>query len=102
MRAFEFHPEAEQELLAATRWYDQVRPELGDRFESEVERAIRRILKHPRLFRSLTRRTRRGLLRTFPYGIIFAPLAERVVIIAVMHLSREPGYWKRRLKDLPQ
>jgi plasmid stabilization system protein ParE len=91
MRAFEFHPEAEQELLAAVRWYDQVRPELGDRFESEVERAIRRILKHPHLFRSLSRRTRRCLLRTFPNGIIFVPLTERIVSIAVMHLNREPG-----------
>ncbi len=102
MRAFEFHPEAEQEFLAATRWYDEVKRELGDRFEAEVDRAIRRILKHPRIFRSLSRRTRRCLIRTFPYGIIFAPLAERIVIIAVMHLSREPGYWKHRLKDLPK
>ena len=41
MRAFEFHPEAEQELVAATRWYDHVRPELGDRFEAEIDPVLK-------------------------------------------------------------
>ncbi len=102
MLDFEFHPEAETEYLAATRWYDEVRDGLGDRFVGEIERAIRRAQKQPLLGRTLSRRTHRCLARTFPYGVVFAVCDRRIVIVAVMHLHRDPNYWKHRLKDLPK
>ena len=36
----------------------------------------------------------------FPYGVVYVPETDRIVIVAGMHGSRRPGYWKNRLKDL--
>jgi toxin ParE1/3/4 len=40
-------------------------------------------------------------LRYFPFGIIYRYDESTVYIVAVIHQSKEPGYWKDRLKDAP-
>lgn len=40
----------------------------------------------------------RCLLKRFPYGIIYAQLDERILILAVAHAKRSPGYWESRRK----
>jgi hypothetical protein len=34
---------------------------------------------------------------TFPFGVVFRIMTNQYVIIAVMHLHREPGYWENRV-----
>ncbi|WP_293161759.1 hypothetical protein [Okeania sp. SIO2C9] len=41
---------------------------------------------------------RRCLMRKFPYGILYTIEDNFILILAVMHCSREPGYWKDRVK----
>jgi hypothetical protein len=35
-------------------------------------------------------------MKRFPYGVIYQTTNEEIFIIAVMHLNREPNYWKTR------
>jgi cytochrome P450 len=42
---------------------------------------------------------RRCLTRTFPYGVLFQIKPDKYVIIAVMHLHRDPDYWKKRVRS---
>jgi hypothetical protein len=37
------------------------------------------------------------LTHVFPYGILYTIEAEFILIVAVMHGSRKPGYWKGRV-----
>ncbi|MCZ6674550.1 MAG: type II toxin-antitoxin system RelE/ParE family toxin [Verrucomicrobia bacterium] len=39
---------------------------------------------------------RRHLLARFPYGIIYRIDDDVIYVVAVMHLKRNPGYWKNR------
>jgi plasmid stabilization system protein ParE len=39
---------------------------------------------------------RRALLRRFPYAVYFAVDGDVVVVIAVLHASRDPAEWQRR------
>jgi len=39
---------------------------------------------------------RRALVHRFPYGILYVPEQNQILIIAVMHLHRQPGYWQDR------
>jgi plasmid stabilization system protein ParE len=45
----EFHPEAELKLIEAAEYYEVLVPGLGERFESEVRRAIDLLLDHPQI-----------------------------------------------------
>lgn len=92
---FDFLEDAETEFREAFEYYEGQRPGPGEEFAREVRRAIDRILSHPLAWRKLSRRTRRCHTRRFPYGLIYhvREKEQRVLIVAVMHLSRRPGYW---------
>ncbi len=92
-----FHPEAAQEFEEAVRYYQARGRVLGDRFASEVRAAIRKILEHPERWRVLAGDIRRCLVRVFPYRVLYTIEADCILVVAVMHSKREPGYWKRRL-----
>lgn len=93
---WEFHPEALQEFDEATRYYAEREPALALRFIEAVEDAIRRIVEAPSTWRILDDDVRRCLTHVFPYGVLYTTEPEFILIVAVMHSSRDPGYWKRR------
>jgi len=93
----EFHPEALAEYEAAVLYYVERDPLVGQRFVAAVEDAIDRILDSPRRWRVIEEDVRRCLTRVFPYGVLYTIEADFVLIVAVMHCSREPGYWKHRV-----
>ena len=97
MTAVFFHPEADAELIAAAVYYEGQQKELGKRFLSSVEDSLSRRRINPRLYPVIDGDVRRCLTRTFPFGVLFRDRAARIEIIAVMHLRREPGYWKERV-----
>jgi len=53
--------------------------------------------RSPRRWRALDEDVRRCLTRVFPYGVLYTIESEFILFVAVMHCSREPGYWKRRV-----
>ena len=52
----------------------------------------------PKSGKGLKANTRRRLLSRFPFGIIYCIEKDIIVVVAVMHLSRKPNYWIKRLK----
>ena len=96
---FRFHPEALDEYRDATLYYAERDPLLAVRFVEAVEDAIHRILDAPQRWRVLDDDVRRCLTHVFPYGILYTIEADYVLILGVMHCSREPGYWRHRLAD---
>ncbi len=80
-----FHPLAERELIAAARFYETRASGLG----------------HPNagsLFMGMGTTIRRRLMQRFPFGVVYEVETENISVIAIMHLRRRPGYWKRRLR----
>ena len=95
---WEFHPEALEEYREATLYYAERDPVLALRFVEAVEDTIRRILESPERWRILDEDVRRCLTHIFPYGVLYIIEPDFILIVAVMHCSREPGYWKRRVE----
>jgi plasmid stabilization system protein ParE len=98
-----FHRLAGGEYLKARRWYaKQGGGQLADRFRHEVDEAIQRIARNPHacpIFRTAYRWVR---LHRFPYLLYYQILDEwRIVVLAVAHAARRPGYWLRRAKEKP-
>jgi plasmid stabilization system protein ParE len=96
---YEFHPEALEEYRQATLWYAEREPEVALKFIASVENAIARIIKAPTLWRLVDEDVRRCLTRVFPFGILYTIEDDFLLIVAVMHFSREPGYWKSRIAE---
>jgi len=42
---------------------------------------------------------RRVLVHRFPFAVLYSESDERLFILAVMHLRREPDYWTHRTAD---
>ena len=94
---FEFHPEALEDYQEASRYYAERNSQLARRFIQSIEDAISRVVDSPERWRIIDEDVRRCLTRVFPYGILYTIESDYVLIVAVMHCSREPGYWKHRI-----
>jgi plasmid stabilization system protein ParE len=101
MTAYQFLPEAEEEMNEAARFYEGRSEGLGLDFLNEVQRTITLILAHPRSGPVVSPNIRRRIVRRFPFGILYAIDNEKILVVAVAHLKRRPGYWKERIgKDV--
>ncbi|GAP97039.1 type II toxin-antitoxin system RelE/ParE family toxin [Leptolyngbya sp. NIES-2104] len=94
--ACEFHPAANGELFDAVTYYDSINLDLGNQFIQEVEQALDRIEQYPQAWAALSENTRRCRLQSFPYGVVYQVAAQGILIVAIMHLQRKPGYWSDR------
>ena len=97
----EFLPAARDEFIDAVSYYDSSEESLGDQFFAEVWSTISRIAKHPRAWQKLSAKTRRCLTKRFPYGVIYEARPDSILIVAVMHLHREPKNWQDRIMEEP-
>lgn len=92
-------PDAAEELHNARRWYSEhAGPIVSARFIAEFHRLRTIIGAEPKRGPEIEPGIRRILFRDrFPYGMIYTIREQNVVVIAVMHLHREPGYWRSRI-----
>ena len=90
-----FHPEALTEYADAVRYYTEQRTEVAQAFIDAIEDAVYRVRESPTRYNAIDD-VRRCMTRRFPYGILYTIEQDYILILAVMHCSREPGYWKSR------
>ena len=96
MTPYHFHPEAEDELDETALFYESRVIGLGASFVLEVERAVTAICEHPDLGHTFGKRTQRTLVHGFPYALIYGRHVDHILILAVAHQHRRPGYWRSR------
>ncbi|HOJ08634.1 MAG: type II toxin-antitoxin system RelE/ParE family toxin [Ignavibacteriota bacterium] len=94
---FSFHPEAEQEFIQAIEFYEEKEKGLGREFAFEIYSSIERILSYPKAWPILENNIRRSLVRRFPYAVLYSLVDDELIIAAIMHLHREPEFWKKRI-----
>jgi hypothetical protein len=95
--AVPFLPEAREEFLDAAARYDMQAPGLGEVFIADVEHAVTRIAAFPEHGSPFLAGTRRVVLRRFPHSVVYEVSSAGLLIVAIAHHSRRPGYWRRRL-----
>ena len=98
MLKYFFHPEAQKEFGLAIDYYEEREKTLGHQFAVEVYAAIERAAAHSGMWPLIEEGVRRCLVRRFPYGIVYHhnEANDELIILAVMHLHREPYYWIHR------
>ena len=95
---FSFHPEAEAEFFASIDYYENCEIGLGYDFAIEIYLTIERIISIPQAWTLLDQDIRRCLVNRFPYGVIYTIEDNEIYILAVMHLHRDPEYWRHRIQ----
>ena len=85
------------EFDEAVRYYDHQLPGLGFRFFQEVDAAIERIRFMPEAWTKIGHRTRRCILKGFPYALFYAIEKDNILITTVANLHRDPEHYRNRI-----
>jgi toxin ParE1/3/4 len=85
------------EVIEAVDWYAERSTIAATYLEEEQARAEHEVARSPQTWGRYLHDTRRYRLSGFPYALVYVERPESIVVIAVAHLRRRPGYWRRRL-----
>jgi len=87
---------AESEARSAFLWYLARNVRAAERFQAAVEESIGAIAEAPERYPEIEPGIRRRLVfHRFPYAVAYRIVEDEVQVVAVMHLHRRPGYWRR-------
>lgn len=92
-----FAPEAEVDTAEAYDWYERRRAGLGEDFLTALDACVEALHRNPRMNATVFETYRRGLLRRFPYAVIYGYSEETITVYAVFHTSRDPNKWRQRM-----
>jgi len=96
-RIIRFLAEAAKESEHALSYYlQQGGPPLGAQFLAQLEAVLDLISHHPEVGSPTSHDLRRIRLNRFPFSVVYGVGDEELMIIAVAHHRRKPGYWSLR------
>jgi plasmid stabilization system protein ParE len=88
---------AEDELLQAWEWYENIEVGLGERFHDAVQKALRQLSENPESAPRYAGNLRRMLVRRFRHGLFYQIHGIRIIVTAVVNLHQSEETIRRRL-----
>ncbi len=89
--------EAEQDLEEAYTWYEARSTGLGFEFLQCIDACIKSIECHPEMYPVVYKQLRRGVVRRFPFVVLYVTRQDSISIMAIFHAARDPKKWKERV-----
>jgi plasmid stabilization system protein ParE len=89
-------PRVDLDIAATFDRYENEQIGLGREFLVELRATYDRVADGPLKYQHLRSGIRRALVRRFPYAVYFAIEDDVIVVLAVLHVSRDPAEWQRR------
>lgn len=86
--------EATDDLRGAIDWYASSGAARKKGFRASIDEAFKRIGENPLAFAQV-----HANIRRFPYAVFYVPEPNEIVVLAVMHMRRNPSEWKGRTGD---
>jgi plasmid stabilization system protein ParE len=88
---------AEEDYTESLRWYAKRSARAARRFDAEFARALEAIAANPDTYPRCDDRHRFYLMKRYPFRLIYRQEPDgRILVVAVAHTSRRPGYWLER------
>ena len=84
-----------RDLAGAYGWYEQQRTGLGEEFLAAVNASFDAIQEYPEMFARVDGEIRRAIVARFPYAVFYRIEAKRLVVLAVLHMARDPKLWPK-------
>ena len=93
----QYHKEASKEVREAYLWYAERDRKTARLFAGEINLAIEKIRQSPTRWPRYDGGVRRYVLHDFPFQIMYyLDAARTVIVLAVAHTRKRPGYWAHR------
>ena len=90
-------PEAEADLGEAIDHYiEEASAAVAADLQREVRRVAGLLCEWPGLGRKVGTPARAFGLKRFPYQLVYRLTPDALVIVAIAHDKRDPGYWRER------
>ena len=92
------HRLAVAEIDHEVDYYESCSAGLGAELEDEIDAVLETILQFPQAAPHWRDRPDRrvAVLDRFPFTLVYQIKTKEIVILALAHMSRRPGYWSRR------
>ena len=92
------HRLAVAEIDHEVDYYESCSVGLGAELEDEIDAVLETILQFPQAAPQWRDRPDRrvAVLDRFPFTLVYQIKTKEIVILALAHMSRQPGYWSRR------
>lgn len=91
-------PLAKEDIREAAKWYNEQQKGLGKRFTAEVREIVHFIRQNPKVSSVRYKTVRTAVLNTFPFMVHYTidEKNKTIIVVAVLHTSRDPKLWKNR------
>lgn len=95
---FDVHwlPEAEEDYEEGYEWYFEQSERAAVGLERAVDSAIKKITEKPATYPRCGSRYQFVTMKPYPYRLVYRVDGERVIVVAMVHGSRRPGFWRSR------
>ena len=90
-------PAAEADLKEAYEWYEQREAGLGVEYLRCVDSCVQLVRRQPEIYPMIHKHVRQGVVRRFPYSVMYFIAGDDIIVASVFHASRDPKIWKRRV-----
>jgi plasmid stabilization system protein ParE len=99
MMSYAHTPDSLEDIGNVRDYYNGIRKGLGDEFLNEFDYFMDLVCRNPESFDPVgTLGYRRAILDRFPYAVIYRVDRDVVIVTVVVHTSKAPKAWLRRLK----
>lgn len=89
--------EAEKDLQEAFDYYQVCRSGLGHEFLMCVDAALHSVQRNPIQYQQIYKNIFRNFVHRFPFGIYYLIKHDVIIVIAVLHVRRNPTHWQKRV-----
>jgi toxin ParE1/3/4 len=95
-KSIEYHQGARDDFDESFDWYAKRSRSAAVSFATAVDDTLLKISADPDRFPPTLCKCRHAALKRFPFRIVFRDEPDRLVVVAVSHAKRQPGYWRDR------
>ena len=96
---YQFHPDAFDEHHASVAYYQNRLPGLGADYIAEFDAVMARICRNPNMYPTIADPEIHQVgLKRFPFSVIYRVMPAQIMVLAVPHQRRRPGYWTGRVE----
>lgn len=96
MLPVDFLPGARRDFDESFAWYTANSAQAAVRFVDAVEAALYAISSNPMQFGTIDDIHRDCPVKKFPFRLVYRLIQNRVLVVAIAHAKRRPGFWKDR------